>query len=242
MKNRYFIISISFLLVLFFSNCNNSNLKNKSDSNLLSDSLSENSKTLNNTIFPITFIKTKDFDSSCYLCKEARLYVSPNKDKYDIACFVTPNYTIMKRDIKSLEENCYYIFKTKQKNDSILLLSEKDTLFTIKEDEYNFIEGIYDKYLFIDFGTTAQNRSFQVYNLETHRKIVDEKYFDGNIEFNGNNLFFYVSTKIKRDSICPKPQEWEKDGNPAIVVEKIKINIENLRRESTKQYECRMEE
>ncbi len=235
-------ILFSISIVLLLSNCNDPTEKNASNFSILPDSLGENSTTIDNTIFPLTFIKTKYFDSSCYLCKDAIYYVPKNHDKSEISCFVTPDYTIIKRDIRSLEENCYYIFKTKQKNDSVLLLSEKDTLFTIREDEYNFIEGIYDKYLFLDFGTGAQNRSFQVYNLDAEKKILDENYFEGDIKFDGTNLFFWISTEIKRDSICPEPQEWDNGGNPTIVVEKIKINFENLKREGTRQYECRMEE
>ena len=81
-----------------------------------------------------------------------------------------------------------------------------------------------------------------MYDIETGRKIVDEAYFDGEIEFDGDNLLFWTATELMKDTICPGPQEWEKFGNRTIVAEKISVDILTLEREHTKQFECRMKE
>lgn len=236
--NYLYRILIFSLVILFFSNCNSTE-QNNYDLNLLSDS---DSKTINDSIFPITFIKTKEKDRFCGNCKDVVLFASIKNQKDTVICYVTAKYTILRSIKEDVEEIWYYIFKTKSVDDSTLVLFEKDILFTIKEDMINDIHGIFDKYLLIDFGTASQNRSFQIYNLDNQKKIIDEPYFEGNLEVNTNSIFFWVSTDIKSDNICPEPQPWDKYGNHTVVVEKIKINLESLDRERMNLFECRMVE
>jgi len=242
MKKQYFTIFGLLIVPILFSNCNNSKEQNTSKNIVSSNPLADYSKAFNDTAGSIKFIKTKDLNASCSLCKDAVLYISPMQDKIHLKCFVTKKYTVMTKSNEEGNGEYIYIFKTKQPETASINLSEKDTLFTIKDDDSNFFYGIYGKYVFIDNGTGAQNRSVKVYNVETKKKFIDENYFDGNIEFDGSNLFFWNRTAIKKDSVCPEPQKWEASGNSTIVVEKIKMNVETLKREGTKKYDCRAEE
>ena len=110
---------------------------------------------MTDTIFPITFVRTKNIDSSCSLCNEGILYISPQRDKSNFKCFVASNYTVVTRHSEDLMGEYVYIFKKKEIKDTIVLSSEKDTIFTIKEDDANWFYGIYDQYVIIDNGTAA---------------------------------------------------------------------------------------
>ena len=59
--------------------------------------------------FTITFVRTKDIDSSCSLCNEGILYISPQRDKSNFKCFVTSKYAVVTRHSEDLMGEYVYI-------------------------------------------------------------------------------------------------------------------------------------
>lgn len=236
MKSIYFIISTSILL---FCSCRDNN---NSFNNNESETLSTNEIKVDKSISPLIFVKTKGKTSDCPICKGVGLYKSPNKDSLFSRCYVSPEYTVLAiEDNEGAGENIY-VYKTDSQKDTLFLYVQRDTLYTIKNDFAKWFYGLYDNYLFIDNGTSAQGRFFEVHDIKSRKIIVSQDYFDAKVEFDGTDLSFWVSTELSKDSICPGPHEWDEYGNRTIVVEKIKINLNDLTKEGTNQYDCRMEE
>lgn len=187
------------------------------------------------------FFKAQSTPPNCEICKDVTYYTSTSDD--NITCYSNNNFLIVVKvdEDDGFGSESFYVYRMPQKVDPILTLLLKDTLFTIHQGYTPHFYGFSGNYLLIDDSEVSDNGTLLVFDLEKGKKIVDENTAGGDMECDGEYVSYWILSEMPRDSVCPEQQEWEK-YNSTRVIEKMKINLVTLKKESTQKYDCQPEQ
>lgn len=105
----------------------------------------------------------------------------------------------------------------------------------------NFFAGLYDNYLFVDQGTSPDQRILSIYDLSKKKLILFTEYSDPILK---NGTLTYYKTLVPDPGViknihCPKAAKWTEQGLTVLYEEKETFNLKSEIRLPNREYRCR---
>jgi hypothetical protein len=116
-----------------------------------------------------------------------------------------------------------------------------DNLTIKNEDAFNFF-GIYKQFVFIDNGTSLNNRELVIYNIEA-RKIVYRTSYESEITLENKTLHYIhpidlTRVRLKKPIKCPEQSKWKNSGLSIGYGADTYLNLETMQDSSAEEMTC----
>lgn len=87
-------------------------------------------------------------------------------------------------------------------------------LLLVQNDDANYFDGLFGKFMFVDSGTSAGNRGIEIFDLTTGKSILSTGYYYPGVKLvEGRYLVYdYPSDKTGDIKTCKEAAKWQKEG------------------------------
>jgi hypothetical protein len=154
-------------------------------------------------------------------------------------CFVFADY-IVKTDHIDADGDNISVFKRSPSTNAKSACSVKGTPYLrVLDADNNSFYGIYEKYLFVDSGTSVDSRGLDVYDLVSRKSMVSEGYMNDAKLLKGRFLVFDAPTDKKGPiKACPQAAKWKRQGGGVGWLQSHQLDLQTLKKTTIGTLRC----
>jgi hypothetical protein len=122
--------------------------------------------------------------------------------------------------------------------DNFSKIDTKKAVFVLNNQETGFFSNLFQKYLFMDYGTGPDQRMLSVFDITNGKKVLDTAYSDDIALIGKDTVSIWLESSDTTFSKCKDHEKWKDGGlGTAIIVEHY-FNIRTLKFYKTPNWKC----
>jgi len=154
-------------------------------------------------------------------------------------CFVFANY-IVKTDHIDADGDNISVFKRSPSTNAKNACSAKGMPYLrVHDEDNNSFYGLYEKYLFVDSGTSVDSRGLDIYDLLSRKKVFSDGYMN-DAKLVGGRFLIFDAPSDKRGPIkaCPHAAKWKREGGGVGWLQAHQLDLQTLKKTTIGTLHC----
>jgi len=154
-------------------------------------------------------------------------------------CFVFANY-IIKTDHIDADGDNISVFRRSPSTNAKSACSVKGTPYLrVPDEDNNSFYGMYEKYLFVDSGTSVDSRGLDIYDLTSRKKIFSDGYMN-DAKLVGDRFLIFDAPTDKKGPIkaCPQAAKWKREGGGVGWLQSQQLDLQTFKKTTIGAVHC----
>ena len=166
---------------------------------------------------------------------------TPQFSRYSEAgnCFVFAGY-IVKTDHIDADGDNISVFKRSPSTTAKSACSAKGAAYLrVPDEDNNSFYGVYEKYLFVDSGTSVDSRGLDIYDLTSRKKIFSDGYMN-DAKLVGDRFLIFDAPTDKKGPIkaCPQAAKWKREGGGVGWLQSQQLDLQTFKKTTIGAVHC----